>query len=147
MRIDEIMSAIPHRYPFLFVDKVIEMDKDKIVALKNVSINEFYFQGHFPSYPLVPGVLQIEGIAQCAGILLLKNIENKEEIVPLFMGIEKAKFRSEVRPGDQMIYKVRVIGSKLNVCKLEGTVEVNGKLCTEAIITVGQKPMEEANDN
>ncbi|MGC9383908.1 MAG: 3-hydroxyacyl-ACP dehydratase FabZ, partial [Kosmotogaceae bacterium] len=85
--------------------------------------------------------------AQCAGILLLKNIENKKEIVPLFMGIEKAKFRSEVRPGDQMIYKVRLIGSKLNVHKLEGTVEVNGKLCTEAIITVGQKSMEETDDN
>jgi 3-hydroxyacyl-[acyl-carrier-protein] dehydratase len=147
MKIDEIMSVLPHRYPFLFVDEVIEMEKDKIVALKNVSINEFYFQGHFPSYPLVPGVLQIEGIAQCAGILLLKNNENKEEIVPLFMGIEKAKFRSEIRPGDQMIYKVRLIGSKLNVYKLEGMVEVNGKLCTEAVITVGQKTMEETYDS
>lgn len=147
MKIDEIMSILPHRYPFLFVDKVIEMEKDKIVALKNVSINEYYFQGHFPTYPLVPGVLQIEGIAQCAGILLLKNNENNEEIVPLFMGIEKAKFRSEVRPGDQMIYKVRLIGSKLNIFKLEGMVEVNGELCTEAVITVGQKSMEVADDN
>lgn len=145
MNSNEIMTILPHRYPFLFVDKVTEIDKEKIVCLKNISVNEPYFQGHFPSYPLVPGVLQIEGIAQCAGILLLKNYENGNKIVPLFLGIEKARFRSEVKPGDQMIYKVNLVGSKLNVYKLMGTVEVNQKLATEALITVGCKQMEEEN--
>ncbi len=145
MEINEIMSVLPHRYPFLFVDRVIEVDEKKIVAMKNVSINEPYLRGHFPSYPMVPGVIQIEGIAQCAGIMLMKNI--KQKVLPLFLGIEKAKFRSSVFPGDQIIYRVNLNGSKLNIYKLAGTVEVNENVCTEATITVGYKLLEDKNDH
>ncbi|MDI3473055.1 MAG: 3-hydroxyacyl-[acyl-carrier-protein] dehydratase [Thermotogaceae bacterium] len=137
MNIDDIMKVLPHRYPFLLVDKVIQMDAQKIVALKNVSINEPYFQGHFPEYPIFPGVLQIEGIAQCAGILLMHDLS--EKVIPLFLGIEKARFKREVRPGDQMIYEVTLQQSKGNVYKLHGLVKVNEKICTQAEILVGFK--------
>lgn len=137
MNIDDIMKVLPHRYPFLLVDKVLHVDDQKIVALKNISINEPYFQGHFPEYPIFPGVLQIEGIAQCAGILLMRGLS--EKVIPLFLGIEKARFKSEVRPGDQIIYEVTLQQTKGNVYKLHGLVKVSEKICTQAEILVGFK--------
>ncbi|HEW91600.1 MAG TPA: 3-hydroxyacyl-ACP dehydratase FabZ [Thermotogaceae bacterium] len=137
MDIDMIMKILPHRYPFLLVDKVISIEEKKIVALKNTSINEPYFQGHFPNYPIVPGVLQIEGIAQSAGILLMRD--SSEDVIPLFLGIERARFKKEVRPGDQMIYEVTLSQSKGNVFRLSGIVKVDEKICTQAEILVGFK--------
>jgi len=135
--INEIMKILPHRYPFLLVDRVISIEENKIIALKNVSINEPYFQGHFPDYPIVPGVLQIEGIAQVAGILLMRRLS--EKVIPLFLGIEKARFKKEVKPGDQIIYEVTLIQSKGDIFKLAGIVKVDNKICTQAEIMVGFK--------
>ncbi|NLB54577.1 MAG: 3-hydroxyacyl-ACP dehydratase FabZ, partial [Lentisphaerae bacterium] len=102
MDIDKIMSILPHRYPFLLVDKVLECDDEtRIVGIKNVTINEPYFQGHFPSFPIMPGVLQLEAMAQVGGILICKKTKVTEAL-PLFMAVDKAKFRTAIRPGDQL---------------------------------------------
>lgn len=106
MNIDYVKSILPHRYPFLLVDGVIEESEDRIVAFKNISISDPVFQGHFPEYPIYPGVLIVEGLAQTAGILLLKSVEG----IPLFLGIDEARFKKEVRPGDRLIYEVRKLG-------------------------------------
>ena len=115
----EIMKKIPHRYPFLLVDRILEVDKEKqvIKGLKNVTINEQFFQGHFPGHPIMPGVLIVEGMAQCLGVLVMDGIEGK---VPYFVGVEKAKFKNPVKPGDQIIYEVGVDKIKRNFVKAQG---------------------------
>lgn len=130
----EIMKRIPHRYPFLLVDRIVEMDKEnnKIVGLKNVTINEQFFNGHFPGHPIMPGVLVVEGIAQCLGVLVLDNIEGK---VPYFAAIESVKFKLPVRPGDQLIYEVQVDKIRRNIVKATGVAKVDGKIATEASFT------------
>ncbi|HOB16381.1 MAG TPA: 3-hydroxyacyl-ACP dehydratase FabZ [Defluviitoga sp.] len=140
MSIDEILKILPHRYPFLLVDGIIEINNDNIKAFKNVSINEPFFQGHFPNYPIMPGVLIIEGMAQTAGLLLLnkQNIE-KNNIIPLFTGIDKARFKKEVRPGDKLIYELKILQKKANIYKLKGTAFVENEICTQAEIMVGIK--------
>ncbi|BBE30523.1 3-hydroxyacyl-[acyl-carrier-protein] dehydratase FabZ [Tepiditoga spiralis] len=137
MNIDEIMKILPHRYPFLLVDKVLSIEENKIIALKNVTINEPFFQGHFPKYPIMPGVLQIEGLAQTAGLLFMKDL--KEDVVPLFIGIDKCRFKKEVRPGDTITYELEVMAEKAGVYKLKGIVKCEGKVCTKAEIMVGIK--------
>ncbi|WP_109604290.1 MULTISPECIES: 3-hydroxyacyl-ACP dehydratase FabZ [Oceanotoga] len=138
MNIDEIMEILPHRYPFLLVDNVISMDEKSIKAEKMVSINEPYFQGHFPMYPLMPGVLLVEGMAQTAGILLLKDYKG-QNVIPLFIGIDNCRFKKEVRPGDRIVYEVRIIQSKKEVYKLEAKVFVREKLAAKAEIMAGIK--------
>src|ERR1700753_570474 len=103
MDINQIQAVLPHRYPFLLIDRVVEIERKKrIVALKNVTINEPYFQGHFPSYPIMPGVLAVESIAQAGGALLLTEIPDRDDKLMVFTGIERAKFRRPVVPGDQL---------------------------------------------
>lgn len=129
-----IESVLPHRYPMLLVDRVLELEPGKrIVAAKNVSINEGYFQGHFPGQPVMPGVLVVEGMAQAGGILLLHDLEGREEKLLYFMAIEKARFRRPVVPGDQLIYEVAVLRLRSTTCKLEGRALVNGEVAAEAI--------------
>nr|WP_307775537.1 3-hydroxyacyl-ACP dehydratase FabZ [uncultured Cetobacterium sp.] len=130
----EIMKRIPHRYPFLLVDRIIEMDKEaqKIIGLKNVTINEEFFQGHFPGHPIMPGVLIVEGMAQCLGVLVLDDAEGK---VPYFAAIEGVKFKAPVRPGDQVIYEVQVDKLRRNIVKATGVAKVDGKVVTEASFT------------
>nr|WP_280997605.1 3-hydroxyacyl-ACP dehydratase FabZ [Marinitoga aeolica] len=137
MNIDEIMKILPHRYPFLLVDGVIEITENKIIAYKNVSINEPHFQGHFPDYPIMPGVLIIEGLAQTAGLLLMKDL--KENSIPLFLGIDKARFKREVRPGDKLIYEIEVIQEKMGMFKLKANAKVENKTVTSAELMVGIK--------
>ncbi|AEX84504.1 beta-hydroxyacyl-(acyl carrier protein) dehydratase FabZ [Marinitoga piezophila KA3] len=137
MNIDEIMKILPHRYPFLLVDGVEEVSENKIIAYKNVSVNEPFFQGHFPQYPIMPGVLIIEGLAQTAGLLLMKDL--KDDAIPLFLGIDKARFKKEVRPGDKLVYEVELIQEKMGMYKLSGKGKVNGKVVTSAEILVGIK--------
>jgi len=137
MNTDEIMKILPHRYPFLLVDGVLEISENKIVAYKNISINEPQFLGHFPNYPIMPGVLIIEGLAQTAGILLMKDL--KEDSIPLFLGIDKARFKSEVRPGDKLIYEIEVIQEKMGMYKLKATAKVENKKVTTAELLVGIK--------
>jgi 3-hydroxyacyl-[acyl-carrier-protein] dehydratase len=134
MDINRIMQMIPHRYPILLVDRVLEyIPGDSAIALKNVSINEPHFQGHFPNYPVMPGVLIIEAMAQTAALVVVETLgKSAEGKVVFFMGIEEAKFRKPVVPGDSMHIHVKKVQSRANVWKFEGEAKVNGVLCAEA---------------
>ncbi len=132
MKIDDILKALPHRYPFLLVDRILEVGEDYVKGLKNVTINEPFFQGHFPSKPIMPGVLIIEAMAQVGGCLLLKDVPNKEQKLVYFMGIDKARFRKPIIPGDQIIFDLKVLHKRSNTCKLWGEARVDGQLCAEA---------------
>lgn len=134
IEIKEIMSLLPHRYPFLLVDKVLEIEPNvRVVGLKNVTINEPFFQGHFPGNPVMPGVLIIEAMAQVAGILAFKSAVAGSSVY--FMSIEKAKFRRPVLPGDQVRFEVRVTHRRGNVWKFLGNAVVDGKVTSEAEFT------------
>lgn len=131
-----VMSVLPHRYPILLVDRVLEMEPGKrVVAIKNVTINEPYFTGHFPGQPVVPGVLLIEGMAQAGGLLLLHDLPDRAEKLVYFTGIENARFRRPVVPGDQVRYEVDVLRLRSTFCKLAGRVTVDGQLAAEATIS------------
>jgi beta-hydroxyacyl-ACP dehydratase FabZ len=135
IEIDEILSILPHRHPFLLVDKIIEMEEGKrIVGIKNVTINEPFFQGHFPGKPVMPGVLIIEAMAQVGAILLLKNIEDKENKLALFAGIDEVRFRKPVLPGDVLRFEVEVLKVKATIGKLKGKAYVGDELVCEATV-------------
>lgn len=138
--IKEIIELIPHRYPFLLVDKVIEAEKDekKIVTIKNVTINEPFFQGHFPDEPIMPGVLIIEAMAQSAGILhfLSSSAEQVKKSEVRFLGIDKCRFRRPVLPGDQIRFEIEAITHKRSIWKFKGEASVNGQLVAEAELMV-----------
>lgn len=132
----KILSVLPHRYPMLLVDRVLEMEEGKrIVALKNVSINEPFFQGHFPGQPVMPGVLVIEGMAQAGGILLLHNRPERRDQLVYFASIEKARFRRPVIPGDQLRYEIDVLRLRSTYCKLAAKALVDGEVAAEATIS------------
>lgn len=136
MDIAEIMAILPHRYPFLLIDRVIEMERrQRIVALKNVTINEPHFVGHFPDYPIMPGVLMIEAIAQTGGALLLTEIEDRDEKLMVFTGIEAARFRRPVTPGDQLRIEVTVLHWRSRAVKMAGVITVEGKVVCDATVT------------
>ena len=133
-----IASILPHRYPFLLVDRVLEMEPEKrIVALKNVTVNEEFFVGHFPGHPVMPGVLIIEGMAQAAGLLLLANREERDQKLLYFMGIDRARFRRPVTPGDQLRYEIDVLRLRESFCKVQAKAMVDGKLAAEAELSSG----------
>jgi beta-hydroxyacyl-ACP dehydratase FabZ len=134
--IRDIMKYLPHRYPFLLIDRVLEVVPDeKIVALKNVSINEPFFQGHFPDMPVMPGVLIVEAMAQASGILYTSGApEEQHGNIMYFMGIDKAKFRKPVVPGDQLIFEARVLRKRSNALKIAATATVDGAVVAEAEI-------------
>lgn len=135
MDITDIMAILPHRYPFLLIDRVIEMERKKrIVAIKNVTINESFFQGHFPDYPIMPGVLVIEAMAQAGGALLLTEIPDRDSKLMVFTGIERAKFRRPVVPGDQLLIEINVLQWKTRAVRLEGKATVEGKLACEGTV-------------
>lgn len=134
--INEIQEILPHRYPFLLIDRVVEIDpKQRIVALKNVSVNEPFFQGHFPGFPIMPGVLQVEAMAQAGAALLLTEVPDRANKLMVFAGIERAKFRRPVLPGDQLRIEVKVLVWRSNAVKMEGKALVDGKLACEATLT------------
>ncbi len=136
MDIGDIFKILPHRYPFLLIDRVLELEHMKrIVALKNVTINEPFFQGHFPDKPIMPGVLIVEAIAQAGGLLLLTEVPNRDEMLMVFTGIEKARFRRPVLPGDQVRIEVEVRAWRVTAARLEGKAYVNGKVAAEATVT------------
>jgi 3-hydroxyacyl-[acyl-carrier-protein] dehydratase len=135
LHIREIMERIPHRYPFLLVDRVIEIVPQKrIVAIKNVTINEEFFQGHFPGAPVMPGVLIIEALAQAGAVLLLSDIPDRASKLVYFTGIDEARFRRPVVPGDQIRLTMEVLKLRARTCKMRGTAEVDGELVAEAEI-------------
>ena len=131
MDIEEIRKVLPHRYPFLLVDKIIERKENRIVGVKNVTGNEHFFQGHFPEHPVMPGVLIIEAMAQTAGALVLSQPGHKGEMA-YFMGIDKAKFRKPVVPGDQLILEIDVLRMKTRICQVKGIAKVDGAVVAEA---------------
>ena len=140
----EIMKLLPHRYPFILVDRIIEFVKgEKIIALKNVTINEPFFMGHFPGTPIMPGVLIVEAMAQAGGILYLaSNQEKRPGELVYFMGMDKVKFRKPVIPGDQLIFEIKIINIRLKAVKMAGIATVDGILVAEAelMAAFGEKP-------
>ena len=146
IEINEIMKILPHRYPFLLVDRIVEHELGKkIVGLKNVTINEPFFQGHFPGYPVMPGVLIIEAMAQVGGILayMASNDEIRKKLC-YFVGIDKAKFRRPVMPGDQLRIEMEAVSNRRNIWCFNGKVFVDDKLATEAELraTFADRPSE-----
>ena len=131
--IEEIMQVVPHRYPFLLVDRILEIEeKKRIVGLKNVTINEPFFQGHFPGHPIMPGVLIIEAMAQVGGVLLLGLVGDPSTKVVYFMSLDNVKFRRPVKPGDQLRFELEVVQLRGTVCKMRGVAKVDGEIVTEA---------------
>ncbi len=134
--IGEIQKILPHRYPFLLIDRVVEIErKQRIVALKNVTVNEPFFQGHFPGFPIMPGVLIIEAIAQAGGALLLTEIPDRDNKLMVFTGIDRARFRRPVIPGDQLRITVEVLAWRTTAVRMQGEARVDGKLAAEAVVT------------
>lgn len=138
--IHDILRILPHRYPLLLIDRVLELKrKERIVAIKNVTINEPFFNGHFPGLPIMPGVLIVEAIAQAGGALLLTEVEDRSDKVILFTGIERARFRRPVSPGDQLRLEVEVTGwrmmPRMIAAKMQGSVYVAGKRVAEATVS------------
>ncbi|HLV94822.1 MAG TPA: 3-hydroxyacyl-ACP dehydratase FabZ [Candidatus Acidoferrales bacterium] len=133
--VNEIQKILPHRYPFLLVDTIEEMERWKrIVGIKNVTINEQFFQGHFPGRPIMPGVLIIESMAQTGGVLLLQEVPDREKKMLYFVAIDGARFRRPVVPGDQLRVEVKVVAWRGDFCKLDGSASVNGELAAEATL-------------
>ncbi len=131
--IEDIMKVLPHRYPFLLVDRILEFEENKrIVGLKNVTINEPFFQGHFPGHPIMPGVLIIEAMAQVGGMLLLGTFEDAESKVVYFMSLDNVKWRRPVKPGDQLRFELELTQVRGRVCKMRGEAKVDGELVAEA---------------
>ncbi|MBT88149.1 MAG: 3-hydroxyacyl-[acyl-carrier-protein] dehydratase FabZ [Candidatus Marinimicrobia bacterium] len=133
--IEEIMKLLPHRYPFILIDRIIEMEPAKsCTALKNVTINEPYFHGHFPDQPVMPGVLILESMAQAGAFLTLNSVDNPMSKNMFFSAVEKAKFRKPIIPGDQVRIEMELLKIRMNAVKLRGIAYVDDKIVTEAII-------------
>ena len=134
--IQEILGFLPHRYPFLLIDRVVEFERSKrLVAIKNVTINEPFFQGHFPGYPIMPGVLVVEAMAQAGGIIMTFELPDRDRKLVVFSGIERAKFRRPVTPGDQLRIEVEVLSFRPRAGRIQGKAFVDGKLVCEATLT------------
>jgi len=134
MDIQEIREILPHRYPMLLVDRILEMSEEKIVGIKNVTVNEPFFLGHFPDFPVMPGVLIVEAMAQVAGVLVLKSLGGRHQKLVLLASVEEAKFRKPVIPGDQLRIEMTVTRRKATVAKMSGIATVDGTVVAEAVV-------------
>jgi 3-hydroxyacyl-[acyl-carrier-protein] dehydratase len=132
MDIQAIREILPHRYPMLLVDRIEELEAERIVGIKNITVNEPFFNGHFPDYPVMPGVLIVEAMAQVAGVLVLSQIPDRKNKVVLLAGVDGAKFRKPVRPGDQLRIEMKLSKRKTTMAKMSGTASVDGVLVAEA---------------
>ena len=145
MNIDEILKYLPHRYPFLLVDRVLDYEKDtSIRALKNVSINEPHFTGHFPEFPVMPGVLLIEAMAQVGGILAFMSAPEDQEFLVYFTGIDGFRFRKPVRPGDQVIFELTCLRRRGHMWRFKGDAFVDGDLVCEGTLMATLMPKEKS---
>jgi 3-hydroxyacyl-[acyl-carrier-protein] dehydratase len=137
--IQKVMQLLPHRYPFLLVDRILELEVGKrVVGLKNVTINEPFFQGHFPNQPIMPGVLIIEAMGQAGGVLAASALpEDEADQVIIFMGMDKVRFRKPVVPGDQLIFELEVLKQRRKIFKMSGVAKVDGKVVAEAELMAG----------
>ena len=129
--INEIRAIRPHRYPFLLVDRIVEMEPERIVGIKQVTANEPFFQGHFPDFPVMPGVLIVEAMAQTAGVLVLKSIPDRENKLVLLVAVENARFRRPVVPGDTLRMEMKLLKRKVSVAKMAGVATVDGLVVAE----------------
>ncbi len=132
MDIQAIRDILPHRFPMLLVDRIEELEAERVVGIKNVTINEPFFMGHFPDFPVMPGVLIIEAMAQVAGVLVLSSIPDRHTKLVLLASVEEAKFRKQVRPGDQLRIEMKVGKRKASLAKMFGTATVDGTVVAEA---------------
>ncbi len=141
--IQEILDYLPHRYPFLLIDRVVEFEPAKrLVAIKNVTINEPFFQGHFPGFPIMPGVLVIEAMAQAGGMIMMAEMPDRHKKLVVFTGIERAKFRKPVTPGDQLRIEIEVLAFRSRAGRIAGRALVDGKVACEATLTCAVVPRE-----
>lgn len=141
--IDAIQKILPHRYPFLLVDRITDFQEEHIEGIKNVTINEPFFQGHFPGNPIMPGVLQLEAMGQIGGIMLLNKLPDPNKIWVYFVGMDNVRFKNQVRPGDSILFKLDMVAFKRNICKMKGEGYVDGKLVCSAELTAAFVPREE----
>jgi 3-hydroxyacyl-[acyl-carrier-protein] dehydratase len=132
MDLPAIREILPHRYPMLLVDRIVELEEERVVGIKNVTANEPFFMGHFPDFPVMPGVLIVEAMAQVAGVLVLSKIPDRENKLVLLASVEEAKFRKPVIPGDQLRIEMKVSKLKSTVAKMHGTATVDGAVVAEA---------------
>jgi beta-hydroxyacyl-ACP dehydratase FabZ len=142
--IEKILEIMPHRYPFLLIDKAELINEDEVIGIKNVTYNEPFFQGHFPGDPIMPAVLIIESMVQAGGLLLLNKLADPKKSNVYFTSIDKAKFRKPVRPGDILQHKVKLTAFRSNFCKLEGISSVNGQLVAEGSFSAAIVERKEA---
>ncbi len=137
MEIEEIKKILPHRYPFLLVDRVLEIKEEDIKGIKNVTVNEPFFEGHFPDFAVMPGVLIIEAMAQLGGVLVFQKFKKEENVTPVFLGIERARFKKMVKPGDTLLMHVKIKKMRATVAWLEADAKVGEEKVAEAELLVG----------
>ena len=134
LNINQIQEILPHRYPMLLVDRILEVSEERVVGLKNVTANEPFFEGHFPGYPIMPGVLVVEALAQCGGVLALRSVPDRDKKVVLFASIDSCRFRAPVTPGDQLRLELDIIRKRGSVIKMQGRAFVRDRLVAEAVL-------------
>lgn len=145
LNIDEIMRRLPHRYPFLLIDRILDFEKEQSIrALKNVSMNEPQFTGHFPTHPVMPGVLLVEAMAQAGGMLAFQSVEDDRDYLVYFTGIDGVRFRKPVRPGDQVIFELTCLRRRGFMWKLKGEAFVDGERVCEGILSATLVPNDAA---